>query len=406
MGALTVNGKLGAVDAVSATSLVHQQVNAVFDASAAAPDFGLNGTARYQDDQKYSVFNQELRLSQSRDDGLSWIAGLSWMKAETVFNGTLEPSSQPSLGVVAIHQETTELAGFAELAVPLDSQWTVTAGGRLFRSTARNERRARVMTDFDRRKKTGVTPSLGLSWSPAVGQLYFMRLASALRPGGLSPSGISGQNRFSSDELKNIDLGWRIKPGEGTVSWQGGFYLTRWEHIQSDYLLANGLIATHNAGEGRIYGVESAIHWQPGTRWLIDTGITLQKARLERAESPDVIIDDARLPIVPDISLRLGITWQFNLGGWDGKLSALGNYIGPSRLSFDRGLDRKMGEYTLVGVTASLSKWGCSFAIRADNILHSEGDSFALGNPFSLRSGQQYTPLRPRTFTLSVSRNW
>ena len=34
------------------------------------------------------------------------------------------------------------------------------------------------------------------------------------------------------------------------------------------------------------------------------------------------------------------------------------------------------------------------------------GDSFAFGNPFSIRDGRQYTPLTPRTIVTSLRFDW
>lgn len=44
--------------------------------------------------------------------------------------------------------------------------------------------------------------------------------------------------------------------------------------------------------------------------------------------------------------------------------------------------------------------------LASDNLLNGHGDSFGLGNPFSLRSGNQYTPLRPKTMTFSLRTGW
>ena len=40
------------------------------------------------------------------------------------------------------------------------------------------------------------------------------------------------------------------------------------------------------------------------------------------------------------------------------------------------------------------------------NILDGRGDSFGFGNPFSIRLGEQRTPIRPRTLTLRIERKF
>lgn len=406
MVSATVTGRIGAVDIVSATSFVDQEISGTLDASASAAAFGVTGPLRYTDDRSYTVLNQEIRLSQSRDTSFSWIAGLSWVRAESDFKGDIASQGQLAVPVVATNQEITELAAFAEVSLPLDDDWRIIGGGRLFRSVAQNERHEAAQALLDRRIKSGFTPSLGLSWTPAEGQFYFLRFASALRPGGLSLADGMGEDRFASDELMNLDLGWRIRSADKHLSIEGAAYVTHWDHIQSDYLLANGLVATHNAGNGRIYGIESTIRWRATPGWLVEAGFTAQQARLIKAESRTVIGDDGRLPVVPDISLRLGLARRISLGDWHGEAGTRVNFVGSSRLSFDQGLDRHMGEYATFGTSASLSNGDWTLSARIDNLFDARGDSFALGNPFSIRTAPQFTPLRPRSLAVGLGRRW
>jgi len=45
-------------------------------------------------------------------------------------------------------------------------------------------------------------------------------------------------------------------------------------------------------------------------------------------------------------------------------------------------------------------RWGLS--LQLDNLLDQHGSTFALGNPFSVTSGQQLVPQRPRTIRFGV----
>ncbi len=405
MAALKIAGHIGSIDLLSATSVAGQETSGTLDASAVAAAFGLAAPLRYSEVRTYSVINQEFRLSQSRESGVSWVAGLSWVKAESQFDGKLAPSAQPALPVVSIYQESSELSAFADLSLPLDDHWKVNAGGRLFRSIARDERADTAGPFQEKRTKQGFTPSLGLSWEPARDRILFLRLASAMRPGGLSATGTSSSGSFDSDELTNLDLGWRMRLADSRLSIEGAGYLTFWDHIQSDYLLANGLVGTHNAGNGRIFGVENTLRWRPG-QWTIDAGFTLQQARLVKATAGTVIADDGRLPVVPDVSMRLGLARHVDLGQWHGDIGARAILVGASRLSFDQGLDRHMGDFATLAGIAAFSNGTWTVTTRIDNAFNAHGDSFALGNPFSIRLGQQSTPVRPRMISLGVARRW
>jgi iron complex outermembrane receptor protein len=65
-----------------------------------------------------------------------------------------------------------------------------------------------------------------------------------------------------------------------------------------------------------------------------------------------------------------------------------------------------MGGYATARLAAALvdKQWRVTAAV--DNLTDTHGNTFAYGNPFTLRSTAQVTPLRPRTFTVSVARRF
>lgn len=147
------------------------------------------------------------------------------------------------------------------------------------------------------------------------------------------------------------------------------------------------------------------MEWQLGGGISIAAGGTAQHARLTRGQN-GVELEDLRLPVTPGLSGRLSIAKQIALGPWRGHATVQANYIGSARLSFDSNLDRAMGEYTVLGTHSELSRDRWAIGARLDNLLDVKGDSFAFGNPFSIREQRQFTPIRPRTLTLSIARSW
>jgi outer membrane receptor protein involved in Fe transport len=198
-----------------------------------------------------------------------------------------------------------------------------------------------------------------------------------------------------------MDLGMRLRLFDSQLAVQGAVFATRWSHIQSDYLLQNGLTSTRNVGEGRNIGVEGSASWMADDHWQLETGATLQHARLHKATL--TVLDDPRLPVVPDVRLHVAVGRQFDLGAWQAALRTDVNYSGASRLSFEPTLDRKMRGYATVDASVNLQRGGTSVGIYAANVFDSHADTFAFGNPFSIRSASQHTPVQPRSLTVSVS---
>jgi iron complex outermembrane recepter protein len=397
----TVQGRVGTLRLLSATSYIDHDVDYVLDATASAPLFGLSGTTSYRDKRGYGIFNQELRLSGDR-----WLIGVSYMRARTHDEAAMYPLSGIPVPVETEDRQVNEYAAFGEASFRLFSRIDGTVGARLFRSVTSNENTGQGPQRELHIDKTVLSPSMTLSLPLSNRGLIYLRYARALRPGGLASNGLANDGRFNSDELGTIDFGMRRSSKDGRFAVTASAYYTLWSDIQSDFLLPNGLVSTRNAGRGRILGIEASAEWAIGGGFSISGGGSAQSALLTHAAN-GIELDDRRLPIAPDITGRLAVTKAFDLAGWHARLSAQANYIGHSRLTFDDDLDREMGNYTVAAASALFTRGPVTLTARIDNLFDVTGDnSFAFGNPFSIRTGDQYTPLRPRTLTLSVSRSW
>jgi iron complex outermembrane receptor protein len=186
---------------------------------------------------------------------------------------------------------------------------------------------------------------------------------------------------------------------------QAAAFATRWRHVQSDYLQGNGLIGTRNVGNALNLGVEAQLRFDTAAGWRPELGAVLQRARLDDPTVPGAEAD-ARLPVVPDMRFYALLAREFSVGGWHARLQVRGDYIGASRLSFDAELDRDTPASVAFGAGASIARGAWELQLSATNLFDSRADTFAFGNPFSIRDGPQRTPRRPRTLTLQLVRGW
>lgn len=400
---LDVAGRVGALRLVSATSYVTQSVDYRLDASAAAADFGVPAPAVFADSRQYSIFNQEVRLSPMAAGRINWVAGLAYLHASSSLDGTIAAPDVSPFAVESIDQNVTEYAAFGEATLPL-GRFSLTAGGRLSLTDTADERAERMGAADRQRRKLGFAPSLSLAWHPTDNRYFFVRYARAVRPGGLAAGAGDAQGRFDSDELDSLEGGTRLTLADGALAIASSLYFYDWHAIQSDYLLDNGLISTRNAGHAQIVGGDARVDWKLGRGWSLSAGLNAESAELISVKGAR--FEDRRLPVVPNITARGLVGYRFALGNWTVRLSGEGNYIGSARLSFDPTLDRRMGDYAVfaAGASAAVDRW--SLTLRVDNLFDTAGDSFAFGNPFSIRDRRQYTPLTPRTVVTSLRFDW
>ncbi len=401
LAAITGRGRLWQHDALLTASYVEHETDGVLDASDAAAAWDEPTPLRYLDTRRYRLINLEARLASEELARVSWMAGASYLDARSDLTGSLQTANGAGREVLRLGQQVFEAALFGEIAFQLPGSMRATGGQRVFGSQVRNQGRVALHVKGDDSDFYWATPSASLDWrSSDERRFVFLRYARAVRPGGLNLD--AGElRRFAPDELSNVDLGTRWLLHADTLWLQSTLFATHWSHIQSDHLLANGLISTRNAGASLILGAESALAWQVDDHWRIETGATVQRARLDRATVPEE--DGKRLPVVPEYRLRGSILHSRNLGSWRARLALNLNYIGASHLSFEPALDRKMGDYWRADLDAQFERGRYALGLRVSNLLDSRVDTFAYGNPFSIRTRAQFTPPEPRAIALRLT---
>jgi len=401
----TVAGSIGGMQLTVATSYTWQGQADIFDATASAAALGTLGATVYRDDRTYRVFDQEIRIGSAPDARFNWLVGASYLSATTLANGDITTADRPWYSYFQLHRSISETALFADATWRLTPRLKVSSGARLFRATTDDKQTESNSDAFRAKVLVGVTPSASLAYEFASDQLIYFRVGTAFRPGGIDPANLR-TGRYDADQVESIDLGTRLRLMDGKLLIEGGLFASNWNGIQSDYLEPTGLIATRNAGTARNVGVEMSLDWRPGGGWRLKGGATWQHPRLLTAADGSDQPDNRRLPIVPDIAARLQVSRDFDVAGWRVTPLAAANLIGAARLSFDPGLDRRMPGYGTARAALAAARDGLVLRLDIDNVLNGRADTFAFGNPFSVRVTRQYTPMRPRTISVSIAKQF
>jgi outer membrane receptor protein involved in Fe transport len=305
-------------------------------------------------------------------------------------------------GTLSAQRRVIETAIFTDASFPLLPRVRLGMGLRGFLTDTRDDRfetsylAARAKTLFS------VTPSASLSYEIAPDQLVYARFGTGFRPGGLDP-GNTVTRRYVADEVRSVDLGGRIRLDGGRLSIDGNLFGTTWSKIQSDYLQPNGLIATRNTGRAKVIGAELSADWRLANGWRLQAGAIWQRPRLTHAADGSGLLPNVRLPVVPDVSARLALTREMSLRGWRVTPALSANLVGATHLSLDADLDRRVPAHVIGRFGISAERDRLTFSADIDNLFDTEADTAAFGNPFSARTLQQYTPVRPRTVSLMIS---
>jgi outer membrane receptor protein involved in Fe transport len=390
--------KDGNTQIVLSTGYTSHQVRDRYDATQGADSFGLADPQTLDDTTHYRVWDNEARLTGSWGR-LGWLGGVSYVDARQHGLRVLNGFGGTSLTIETVDTRAEEAAVFGEATLPLGDDLDATLGGRVYRSVLRERRAFTAAKGHEGLVRTGVTPSAALAWHPTAHRMFYVRYGSAVRQAGTTVQADGTVQKLDGDELATAEAGWREE--HGPYSFDLSAYHSWWNDVQSDVLLPNGLVETANVGRAAITGAELTAKAQLGKRWRLEAGAMAQSALLVRNET-GLKLDDRRLPVVPEWTLRGMLAHDFPLGDWLATVSGDARYVGPSRLSFDPALDRPMGNYVQIDAALQATRGKWTVAIEGENLFDARGDSFAYGNPLRLMSTNQYVRQDPFDVKLSL----
>lgn len=397
--ALRVAGEIGFIRLQANSGITWHEVRDQLDATLGATQFGLVDPQVFVDDRKFRVWDSELRASGSLGTG-NWLLGISHIEARQSLAVSLADAAGTTLALDDDRRTSSDSAIFADASVPLGDAVMLEVGGRLFSSSTSETRLTDVGLVSRTIRKRGITPSLALSWKPNEDRLLFVRYGSAFRQGGAEITREGTFNPLNSDELATFEIGWRETfPGGGSASL--GAYYSVWENIQSDLLQPDGLLESASVGDGEILGLEATAELPLRAGWQLTFGAAYTDAQLVQFEAgvPDA---DARLPVVPEYTLRARLRRDFTLAGLSLQTSIGVRYLGPARLSFDPLIDQPMGNVLETDLAVRLKLAETDIEIAIENLLDNRQNVFAYGNPLRLASSRQYTPQTPLSGRISI----
>lgn len=387
----------GELGLVLSSGYTHHVIDDTFDATQGAAGLGVTDPQLLHDGATFTVWDSEARLTGHLGQ-TEWLAGLSHVEARHRAAVLLEGNSGTA-NLESMQRLSIENALFGEATTPLARQLELTLGARLSRSSIDEERVTPGATTDVSHARFGLTPSAALAFTPREGRLLYLRYGSAFRQGGVGIDANGRPGALDGDELATAEGGWREQAGG--VSLDLGVYHSWWSSVQSDRLQTGGLVETITAGNAAITGAELSVKARIADRWLFDAGASAQSAMLV-SDPNGLALDDRRLPVIPQWTLRALATRTFSAGPWEVSASARLRYLGRSRLSFDPALDRAMGPTLDTGLELRAVRGVWLVAVELANLFGGEDDTFAYGNPLRLPAGPQFIPQEPFSARLSI----
>ncbi|PTS87055.1 MULTISPECIES: TonB-dependent receptor [unclassified Caulobacter] len=417
---LNLRGNIGRVQARWTVSAVDHDITSRYDASLAPPVSLLPGPAAYDDDDRTHSLVTEGTLAAADDDRIQWLAGAFLARTRQDIDLRLTRLADAPLAALSEtrHDTLDEAALYGEATLPLGRAFSATVGGRLFTSKTRVDSRTSTPTGpvaafKGALERSGFAPKLVLSYAPSDTALIYLQAAEGYRSGGFNTTGPPGQvfstagqsgpdRLYAGDELWSLETGGKTALFDGRLRLRAAAFMVSWKDIQSDELLTSGLPFTANIGDGRNLGLELEGGYRLG-RLQLGANMLWNAPELEKANPAFPARGDLNLAGVPHQAGGLTAHYDRPLGP-DLNLTLDGRYayVGHSHLTFDAATAPRMGGYATGRLALGLTSPRWTTTLAVDNPTNARSDTFAYGNPFSLRTTAQGTPLRPRTLSLTT----
>ena len=175
--------------------------------------------------------------------------------------------------------------------------------------------------------ESGVIWRGGVRFKASEDVMLYATVSRGYRPGGNNRR--PGIDPFKSDTLDNYEAGW--KTSFGRFTWNGAAFYEKWTDVQFGLvpLNNNGITNTYNAGNARIYGLESEIYTRFGGLKLsaagtyVDAQLTTDFCRVDPVTLNIVCVPGetpaasrgTRLPVMPKFKGNATARYEFPLSG-------------------------------------------------------------------------------------------
>lgn len=390
-----VEESLGSLKLVSSTSYFNRQIdNLLDDTYRTRLHFGateVDGVtpliSPFPNDTDINDVSQEFRVSQKRDNGLTWVTGVYFenhaihyvssvptpgMDALAISFG-LPPASgfgaMPNSEFDGNEVDTQkQYAVFGETTIPLASKWELIAGLRWFHYKQDSYLRyAGIANDGVTEKdaslsESGSTPKVELAYHPINEAMIYAQAAKGFRLGGVTEpvptAGVFGTNcgadlaavgltslpnTFKSDSLWSYELGLKSSWLEHRLTFNAAIFDIEWKDIQTNVFLPCGFITVVNAGKVRSKGGEVELAYAPlqGLTLTATAGYTDATLR-DKSTGFAAEIGD-RVPNVPKLTAAGSSEYRWPATGVDRSwfVRASIAYVGNSYTEFESLINAK-----------------------------------------------------------------
>ena len=331
--------------------------------------------------EEYESFVHETRFTSSNDGKLNYTVGIFYSDSEwdheypravqTGLGASLDAFFGAPPGAVGMDcvdgfcltaddlifatqtlTKTKETAFFGELTYEFNDMYSITAGGRFYKSDVDASNWADGFANSgpssyaDSQSESGFNPKVLVQAQVNDDVNVYATASKGFRTGGINgnlPLGLCGDElndlgvnpaettSYDSDSLWSYEAGMKTSMADNKITVNGAIYMINWSDIQQLNRLACGFQFVQNAGEAESTGFELEIAAAPIDGLNLSLGIGYTDAEITDDGGVAGVSVGDKIQGVPDVTYTGSAQYMFEVSnGWDMMLRADANHYGES----------------------------------------------------------------------------
>lgn len=281
---VTMSWDLAGHDLTSLTGYMQYDANDAFDGDSTPTE-----NRGFRAEESYSQWLQELRLTSTGQRALDYTVGAFFMVADQQSDFFVDYATNGQTRAILSQQDTTTMAGFAELTWHAASTVDLTVGGRytaekkeldqlqygaaLYTSqpavtfpTGPARHTHRISPE---RSESEFSPTFDARWRPHEDVMLYGSVRRGFKGGGFNmmldaPQATAlGQVHFEEEKVTAYELGTKLDLWDHSARLNIAAFRSEFDDIQESIFISFGQFQVGNAASAISQGLEAQFEWQP-----------------------------------------------------------------------------------------------------------------------------------------------
>lgn len=319
----------------------------------------------------FKSYSQEFQLVGQGAGAIDWIVGAFLYRDEGeefinyVFNLDAPTGVFPfPLGVTDAESESRSYAAFGQLTYRFAHRWAAVIGGRYTAddkeatSFATATSASTIKTKVD---DSEFTPTVQLQYSPTSDMLLYFGASNGYKSGGINTQDPSNRG-FAPESLWAYEAGLKSTALDGRLLFNAAAFYYDYSDIQLRTAIVGptgGItVAVSNASSAKNIGAELQTVYRVTDAVTLDANVGYLDSKLENFRSPATqqVLDDVRLPLSPEWSGVVGLSFEPDLGV-SGRVRARAEYSFRSSIIFPLTFDKTYKTDDGYGMLNATVRW-------------------------------------------------